>query len=124
MKCIIASSKYTLINIEKTKAWTKATINSNTPNKTPNGQIKDILQIKDNKMCPAVILANKRKQRVTGRTNSLVNSTRHKNGIKYQGEFRGIIDEKDSFLIKISRILLIQHNKATVKLNLKVVVRG
>lgn len=44
-------------------------------------------------MCPALILANSRKQRVTGRTATLINSTTLKKETKYQGELEGRIEE-------------------------------
>jgi len=75
-------------------------------------------------MWPALIFANSRKQRVTGRTIILTNSTSLKKEIKYQGELEGNnLEIVIIFILKI--IILLSHNKkAAVKLNDNVVVTG
>lgn len=75
-------------------------------------------------MWPALILANKRKHKVTGRTIILTISTILKKEIKYQGELAGTKKEILLFLIIKSRILRNQTIKAILKLKAKVVVTG
>jgi len=113
-----------MISIENTNPWTTDTISSKTPKSLPIVHTKGILQIREISTCPAVILANKRKQRVIGRTLILISSTKHKKGIRYQGEFRGRREERDLNFIIWIKILVIQHERAADKLNPKVVVRG
>jgi len=83
-----------------------------------------ILQIKVNKICPALMLANKRKHKVTGRTKMLVTSTILRNGTKYHGEFAGKTAETMNWLILWTQIPLIQKSIAEPKLNPKLVVTG
>jgi len=45
------------------------------------------------------MLAKRRKQRVIGRTKILINSTKHKNGTKYQGELTGSKEEENLYFI-------------------------
>jgi hypothetical protein len=75
-------------------------------------------------MCPALILASNRKHKVIGRTTILTTSTRHKKGIKYQGELLGSSLAKDEPFTRVNRILVIHKHKAIERLNLKVVVNG
>jgi len=111
--------------MENTKACTTDTISSNSPNKVPETHIKYwSLHTKDNKICPALILANNRKHKVTGRTEILINSTTLKKDAKYQGEFKGKREDKDLTFTKNIIILTNQNNKAILKLKLKVVVTG
>lgn len=115
-----------MINIKKTKAWTRETINSKIPNKTPTDKVPTmgILHMSLNIMCPALILANKRKHRVIGRTIILIISTRDKKGIRYQGVLAGNKEEVDEGLTK-KMITLANHNaNAAAKLKDKVVVTG
>lgn len=99
------------------------TISSKIPNKLPKSQTMFlILQINLNRICPALIFANNRKQRVIGRTLKLINSTKQRKGTRYQGEFEGKRTEKvRSFTIRIAT-LAIHKLKARVKLNLNEVV--
>lgn len=111
--------------MRNTKDWTTATISSNLPNKVPNSQVFiGSFLIKESKMCPALMLANSRKQRVIGRTSSLTNSTSLRNAIKYQGELDGTKNEIKLVFVKNNKILKIQKLKAILKLKAKVVVTG
>lgn len=111
--------------MKKTKAWTTHTISSNIPKTLPSNHIpEDILQIKESKICPALILASNRKDKVTGRTNKLTNSTIDKKGIKYQGELEGKI-AAIVLGFKNKKIKLEFHKQtATLKLKERVVVTG
>jgi len=84
----------------------------------------DILQINEIKTCPAVMLANKRKQSVIGRTKTLISSTKQRKQIRYQGEWEGRREEGNLNFIIWIRIPPNQQEKAAPKLNLKVVVTG
>jgi len=112
--------------MKKTKAWTRDTINSKTPNRTPTDKvpIRGILHISLSIICPALILAKRRKHRVIGRTIILIISTKDKKGTKYQGVLAGSKEEADEgFTRKI--ITLANHKaNAAAKLKDKVVVTG
>lgn len=82
------------------------------------------LQTKERRMCPALILAKRRKQRVRGRTEILTISTSLKKEAKYHGEFKGNREDAESFLRQNITILTNQKNSALPKFNLKVVVTG
>lgn len=82
------------------------------------------LQTNESRMCPALILAKRRKQRVRGRTEILTISTSLKKEAKYHGEFKGKSEEMEFFFIKNITILTSQKNKAVPKFSLKVVVTG
>jgi len=114
-----------LANIKKTNPCTKETINSRSPNKPPNSHIPIlILVIRDKRICPALILANSRKHKVTGRTLILTSSTSLRKGTKYQGEPTGNTVEQNLIFTVNNITLLIQNHKAILKLNLRVVVIG
>lgn len=75
-------------------------------------------------MCPAVILAKRRKHNVIGRTIILIISTTLRNGTRYQGELAGSKEPDQSFFIK-RKIKLENHSiQAAQILNAKVVVTG
>jgi len=82
------------------------------------------LQIKERRMWPALILANKRKDRVIGRTNNLTNSTKERNGTRYQGEFTGSTLEEILGLKNKNKSLATHNVRATIKFNANVVVTG
>jgi hypothetical protein len=87
---------------------------------------KNLLSLQTNvsKICPALILAKRRKLRVMGRTLILTNSTTLKNGIKYLGVFIGRATEtKESLTLVISNVEP-QKNRATLKLIPTEVVKG
>jgi hypothetical protein len=70
------------------------------------------------------MFARSRKERVIGRTIILINSTRHKNGIRYQGELEGkTADAIDSFTSWINTPIN-QQARAALILKLNVVVTG
>lgn len=75
-------------------------------------------------MCPALILAKSRKHKVIGRTIILIISTKDKKGIRYHGVFAGKRDEVDIGLTKKMITLAIHKDRATAKLNDRVVVTG
>jgi len=75
-------------------------------------------------MWPALILAKSRKQRVTGRTKILINSTTLKKGIKYQGELEGNSAAEDLGFIRSNLTLANHKQKAPPKLKDRVVVTG
>jgi len=77
-----------------------------------------------NRTCPAVMLANSRKQSVMGRTSTLTTSTKHRKGTKYQGELEGSIAEKKEALFICKKIPPNQQERAALRLNPKVVVTG
>lgn len=83
-----------------------------------------ILQIRESKMCPALILANKRKDKVIGRTNKLTTSTKFKNGIKYQGLLAGKIAAKVLGFKNNNNNLETQKDIARLKFKEKTVVVG
>jgi len=75
-------------------------------------------------ICPALILANRRKHRVIGRTKILIISTKDKKGIRYHGVLAGNKEEVDEGLTK-KIITLVNHNaNAAARLKDKVVVTG
>jgi hypothetical protein len=80
--------------------------------------------MRDNKICPALILASRRKHKVIGRTTILTISTSLKKAIRYQGELAGT--RRETFLVLITSIrILINHNiKAALRLKARVVVTG
>jgi hypothetical protein len=91
----------------------------------PNIQVlKGSLQIRDNRMWPALILAKRRKHRVIGRTKILINSTTLRKGIKYQGELEGSSAAEDLGFIRRRLTLANHRQKAPPKLKDKVVVTG
>jgi hypothetical protein len=101
------------------------TTSSNSPNKLPaSHKPLDILQIKVNKTCPALILARSRKHSVIGRTKILISSTNLRKGIKYQGEFVGKMEQAVLYLSINNITLLSQLDIAKNKLNPKIVVIG
>lgn len=112
--------------MKNTKAWTRETISSRTPNNTPTDSVptKGILHISLNIMCPALILAKRRKHRVIGRTMMLIISTKDKKGIKYQGVLAGNKEEVDEGFTK--KIITLANHKANAAARLKdnVVVTG
>lgn len=112
--------------MKNTKAWTRETINSRTPNKTPtdNVPIRGILHISLNIICPALILAKRRKHKVIGRTIILIISTRDKKGIKYQGVLAGNREEADEGFTKKIRTLANHKANAAARLKDNVVVIG
>lgn len=112
------------MSIEKTNPWTIETISSKNPNGTTNIQTNCILQMRAIRTWPAVILANKRKHKVIGRTITLINSTTDKKGTKYQGELDGRKEEINLNFNNWRRIPLNQHERAAPILKLKVVVMG
>jgi len=73
---------------------------------------------------PAVILAKRRKHRVIGRTEILINSTIHKNGTRYQGEFEGSREEGNLNFTVWIKTPPNQHERAAPKLKPNVVVIG
>jgi len=75
-------------------------------------------------MWPALILASNRKHKVIGRTTILINSTTLKNEIKYQGEFEGSTEETLKCLVLWITTPLSQKDRAALKLNIIVVVKG
>jgi hypothetical protein len=91
----------------------------------PNNHIPFlILQIRESKICPALILANKRKDNVIGRTNKLTASTKLKKGTKYQGVLAGrtaaiVLGFKNN-----NNNLEIQNDIAKLKFKEKTVVIG
>jgi hypothetical protein len=54
----------------------------------------------------------------------LTASTKHKKGIKYQGELLGRSLASDEPFTKVNKILVIHRHKAIERLNPRVVVRG
>jgi hypothetical protein len=70
------------------------------------------------------MFAKSRKHKVKGRTITLVNSTKHKKGIKYHGELAGRIEDKLNTFTLCNNILTTQQVSAALKLNAKVVVTG
>jgi len=111
------------MSIENTKAWTKDTINSNPANKIPISH-KLILDARVIKICPAVILARRRKHKVNGRTTTLINSTNPKKGTRYQGELEGNAKETLNLFMDWTKTPPIQQDKANLKLNLITVETG
>jgi len=100
-------------------------MSSNIPNKAPKAQSpKGILQMRVKRICPALMLANNRKHKVTGRTKILISSTIDKNGIKYQGELEGSTAAAFKLLIFWIKTPLSQNEKAKLKLKLRLVVTG
>jgi hypothetical protein len=99
---------------------------SKIPNKTPTDKvpIKGILHISLNIMCPALILARRRKHRVIGRTIILIISTNDKKGIRYQGVLAGKREETEEGLTIKIMTLANHKDKAEAKLKDKVVVTG
>jgi len=53
-----------------------------------------------------------------------INSTIHRNGIRYQGLFKGRREEGNLYLTHWTKIPVIQQDKDAPKLNLNVVVTG
>lgn len=115
-----------MINIKNTKAWTRETITSKIPNKTPTDKVPNsgILHINLNMMCPALMFARSRKHRVIGRTIILIISTKDKKGIRYHGVLAGKRDEVDMGLTKKMITLANHKDRAAAKLNDKIVVTG
>jgi len=73
---------------------------------------------------PALMLANKRKHKVIGRTKILTISTKDRKGIKYQGVLAGRREEADMGLTKKISTLANHKDNAPAKLKDKVVVTG
>lgn len=101
------------------------TISSKIPKTLPNiHNPNPILEIKERRICPALMLANKRKDKVIDRTNKLINSTTDKKDTKYQGELEGKTEDIVlGFNINNNRLEL-QKLNAILKLKEKVVVTG
>jgi hypothetical protein len=59
-----------------------------------------------------------------GRTKILINSTKHKNGTRYQGELEGRREDGNLYFIDCRSTPPNQHERAAPKLNPKVVVTG
>jgi len=112
--------------MKNTKAWTRETITSKIPNKTPTDKVpnKGILHINLSMICPALMFAKSRKHKVTGRTMILIISTKDKKGIRYHGVLAGNRDEVDIGLTKKMITLANHKDRAAAKLNDKVVVTG
>jgi len=77
-----------------------------------------------NIMCPALILANRRKHRVIGRTIILTISTNLKKGIKYQGVLVGSREDADEGFTRKIITLANHRDSAAPKLKDRVVVTG
>jgi len=75
-------------------------------------------------MCPALILASNRKLSVIGRTIKLISSMILRKGAKYHGVFRGNRQESISDFTNNTSILPIHRIRASLRLNLIVVVMG
>jgi len=75
-------------------------------------------------MCPALILARRRKHKVIGRTIILIISTKDRKGIKYQGVLAGKREEAEEGLTTKIITLANHKDKAAAKLKDKVVVTG
>jgi hypothetical protein len=75
-------------------------------------------------MCPALILASKRKHRVKGRILSLTSSTTPRNGTRYLGAFDGMTQLAPKGLFKRSNTLASQRERDKVKFKSRTVVVG
>ena len=71
-----------------------------------------------------MILANRRKHKVKGRTTTLTTSTRHKKEMRYQGALEGKTKDKVNDFMNWMLTLLSQATKDNLKLKASVVVTG
>jgi len=75
-------------------------------------------------MCPALILARRRKHKVIGRTIILIISTKDKKGTRYHGVLAGKREDADKGFTKKIITLANHKDRAAAKLNANVVVIG